>query len=185
MRQLVAVALLIVASALAGCAAPVVEAAMQGRDTARRGGLEQAANAGDPKAQLELGNTYCCALTGQTDTAISAYDNEKATYWMCKAAGQGHAPAAYRLAQVYSGDTVSGVRLMRRIAQATTKSPTDIGVALMWARRAAAQNIPGGVDLANELSREATPAELQRANQLANAGPAAPCTWSQVFTASR
>ncbi len=185
MRKLAAVALLVLVSGLAGCAAPFVEGAMQARDASRRDGLERAAAQGIPKAQYDLGDTYCCAITGQTDTAASVYDNEKATSWMCKAAQQGYAPAAYRLGRIYSGDVVSGVRILRRAAQAVTKSQTDTAVALMWTRRAAAQNEPGASDLARELASEATPAELQRANQFAANWQAAPCTWSQVFTAAR
>jgi hypothetical protein len=104
---------------------------------------------------------------------------------MCKAAQQDYAPAAYRLARIYTGDVVSGVRILRRSAQMISTPQKDNAVALMWARRAAAQNESGASDLARDISRRATSAELRRANQLASDWQSAPCTWSQVFAAAR
>jgi TPR repeat protein len=185
LKTLIAIMLLFVTVALSGCAAPVVEVALQARDSLSRGDLEQAAAQGDAKAQYDLGDTYCCAITGQTDSAVSAYDNEKATYWMCKAAQQDYAPAAYRLARIYSGDVVSGVRILRRAAQIAATPQKDNAVALMWARRAAAQNASGASAFARDISRRASSAELRRANQLASDWQSAPCIWSQVFAAAR
>ena len=185
LKKFTVLALLLLTVGLSGCAAPVVEGAMQARDSLRRDGLEQAAAQGNAKAQYDLGDTYCCAITGQTDSAVSAYDNEKATYWMCKAAQQDYAPAAYRLARIYTGDVVSGVRILRRSAQMISTPQKDNAVALMWARRAAAQNESGAGELARDISRRATSAELRRANQLASDWQSAPCTWSQVFAAAR
>lgn len=185
LKKFANIMLLLLPLVLSGCAAPVVEGAMQARDSLRRGGLEQAAAQGEAKAQYELGDTYCCAITGQTDTAVSAYDNEKATYWMCQAAQQDYAPAGYRLARIYSGDVVSGVRVLRRSAQLVSTPQKDNAVALMWARRAAAQNESGADALARDISRRASSAELRRANQLASNWQSAPCTWPQVFSAAR
>lgn len=185
MKKFTSIVMLLLAVGLSGCAAPVVEGALQARDSLRRGDLEQAAAQGDAKAQYDLGDTYCCAITGQTDSAVSAYDNEKATYWMCKAAQQNYAPAAYRLARIYSGDVVSGVRILRRSAQMVMTPQKDNAVALMWARRAASQNEAGARALARDISRRASPAELQRANQLASDWQSAPCVWSRVFATAR
>jgi len=71
LKKFANIMLLLLPLVLSGCAAPVVEGAMQARDSLRRGGLEQAAAQGEAKAQYELGDTYCCAITGQTDTAVS------------------------------------------------------------------------------------------------------------------
>lgn len=68
MRPVLAILLAI---SLAGCFAPVVEGGWQAADYSKRGSLEPKAAAGDAQAQYDLGNTYCCVVTGQSTTAAS------------------------------------------------------------------------------------------------------------------
>lgn len=51
------------------------------------------AEAGDPEAQYQLGNAYCC---GNSD---GFFDTEKAIEWWCKAAKQGHLKAEQALSR--------------------------------------------------------------------------------------
>ena len=180
MRTLLA---MVLALSLAGCFAPVVEGGRQTADYAKRGSLEPKAAAGDAQAQYELGNSYCCTVAGQAAATVSVYDNDKATHWLCQSARQSYGPAQYKLARIYSGDLIDGVRLIKRGAALLRTQKTDPAVALMWARLAAGNNVKGAADLASDLQDEASTADKERAGRLALDWSKAPCEWSDVFAA--
>lgn len=183
MRRLVLCAMALCAVLLAGCFAPVVEGGHEAYDAGRRSSLEPRANAGDPVAQYQLGSTYCCETGGPVQRTASVYDNNKATEWLCKSAFQGYGPAQYKLARIYSGRTIEGVRLMKRAGALVGKTQTDLPVALMWATLAAQNNVDGAAALRDELRADVTPGEAQRSQQLLNDWHAAPCVWREVFRA--
>src|SRR5579883_3354246 len=97
--------LLMVAAMLSGCVGAAAEGARTTADIAKRNNYMSRAEAGDPEAQFKVGESYCCNTGGVS----GAYDNQKATEWLCRAALQGYGPAQYRLGRIYSGDLVDGV----------------------------------------------------------------------------
>jgi TPR repeat protein len=170
---------------LNGCYTPLIEGAQEGYDVARRGSLEAETAGGDPVAQYKLGDTYCCHGGGPMDQ-VSVYDNHKATFWYCKSARQGYAPAQLRLAQVYSGDPIHGLHIALRASALVDDVETDPGVALMWARVAA--NHGGGDDageLRDKIMAHATDKDRVRAAALMKDWQSAPCRWSEVFPSSK
>ncbi len=181
MRPVLAILL---APSLAGCFAPVVEGGRQAADYSKRGSLEPKAAAGDAQAQYDLGNTYCCVVTGQSTTAASVYDNDKATYWLCKSAHQNYGPAQLKLARIYSGQLIEGVRLMKRATALFAERKTAPALALMWARLAASNGVEGAAAYRDELQESASTTELERAARLTLEWHDAPCEWSDVFAAN-
>ncbi|HYD17035.1 MAG TPA: hypothetical protein VEF76_00985 [Patescibacteria group bacterium] len=61
-------------------------------DNSNRIALEQQAKAGDPVAQFNFGESFCCGDSGFYDTA-------EAERWWCRSAAQGYAPAQQRVAE--------------------------------------------------------------------------------------
>lgn len=57
----------------------------------------------------------CCAPRNDVD---GFYNNRKSIEFLCRAARQDHAQAAYELGKIYSGDIIDGLRLLRRAATA-------------------------------------------------------------------
>ena len=178
MRTLIAIVL---ALSLTGCFAPLVEGGRQTADYAKRDSLVPKATAGDAQAQYDLGRSYCCVVTGEASSSASVYDNNKATHWLCQSARQNYGPAQYKLARVYSGDLIEGVRVMKRGAALFSTQKTDPALALMWARLAAGNNVEDAADLAKELEEKVSAADKQRADRFALNWRRAPCEWSDVF----
>jgi len=174
-------ALLTLPLLLVGCYTPLIEGAQEGYDAARRDSLEDDTATGDPVAQYKLGDTYCCHGGGPMDE-VSVYDNPKATYWYCKAARQGYAPAQLRLAQVYSGHPIHGLHVALRASALVGTAETDLGVALTWARIAATH---GGdddaIELRDKIMAQATDKDRARAAALMKNWRTAPCRWAEVF----
>src|SRR5437868_1770557 len=67
---------------LSGCIGAMIAGGSTAKDMAKRDSLEKAAAAGDAEAQYNLGKTFCCRV----GLKMGVYDNEKATFWICKAA---------------------------------------------------------------------------------------------------
>jgi len=181
----IALLLAVFASAwlLDGCYTPLIEGAQEGYDAVRREPLQAKAASGDPAAQYELGDTYCCHGGGPMDK-VSIYDNHKATYWYCKAARQDYGPAQLRLAQVYSGHPIHGLHVALRASALVGTAGTDRGVALMWASLAADKNGSGAIELRDGIAAQATGQERARAATLMRHWHAAPCGWAEVFPAA-
>jgi hypothetical protein len=178
-------AMLTMAMLLDGCYAPVIEGAQQSYDGVKRQPLKtDVTSSNDPVAEYKLGNTYCCQGGGPLND-LSIYDNNKATYWYCKAARDGYGPAQLQLARLYSGHAIRGLHVMLRASSFVGTPETDLGVALMWAGIAANNKDTGDVDDANELRIEiiqnATNEERARASMLTNEWQTASCEWSEVF----
>jgi TPR repeat protein len=165
---------------LDGCYTPFIEGAQEGYDAVRRDSLQTEAATGDPVTQYKLGDTYCCHGGGPMDK-VSIYDNHRATYWYCRSARQGYAPAQLRLAQVYSGHPIHGLHVALRASALVGTAETDLGVALMWASVAAKHGAADAIALRDEIMGQATDKERAKATTLMKNWRAAPCGWSAVF----
>ena len=174
---------------LNGCYTPIIEGAQQGYDATKRASIKTAdASPNDPIAQYKLGNTYCCKGGGPLND-LSIYDNNKATYWYCKSARQGYAPAQLQLARLYSGHAIRGIHVVLRASALVGNAETDLGSALMWASLAADNKVEGDADDAAELRKEivdkATDEERARATKLLKRWRTAACEWAEVIPSSK
>ena len=171
MRVKILVCLLLSNILLSGCAGVAMESARITRDTSSRNSHMQAALNGDPEAQYQVGKSYCCAPRNDVD---GFYNNQKATEFLCLAARQGHAMAAYEIGKIYSGDTIDGIRLIRRAATAVRGDDLENHeVAYYWFSQA----LQNGY---SEAFKEMASLGLQDTSPFTD--PAvAPCTLSEVF----
>lgn len=169
-----------IALCLAGCYMPVIEGAQQTYDAASRGPLQNKARSGNPVAQYEFANTYCCKGSGPLKEA-SIYDNDKATYWYCKSAKQGNADAQLKLAKIYSGDPMRGLHLVLRASNLAGTNPSNLAVAQMWADVAAQNGNEDATELSAEIKKSSTEEQQQRATTYLEDWQNAPCKWSTVF----
>ena len=174
---------------LNGCYAPVIEGAQQGYDATKRASIKtEDASPNDPVAQYKLGNTYCCKGGGPLND-LSIYDNNKATYWYCKSARQGYAPAQLQLARLYSGHAIRGIHVVLRASALVGDAETDLSSALMWASLAADNKGEGDADDAAALRKEivdkATDEERARATKLLKRWHTAACEWAEVIPPSK
>ena len=129
---------------LTGCAGVVVESSRITYDTTTRNNYVQAAKAGDPEAQYLVGKSYCCTPRNNVD---AFYNNSKATEFLCLAARQHHAKAAYELGKIYSGDTINGIRLLRRVVTAIRGDTiTNNQVAYYWFKQAQLNGLDAATD---------------------------------------
>ena len=163
---------------------PAVETAHEVHDSSSQESLKAVANSGDRVAQYRLGDSFCCHVGGPLDS-ISVYDNNEATTWYCKSARQGYGPAQMRLAKLYSGHPIHGIRLVQRASALVGHAETDMTAALMWASVAAAQGDKEGIELRDDLKAHATHAQLANAEALFTHWRSAPCRWSEVFPADK
>jgi TPR repeat protein len=174
---------------LSGCYAPVIEGAQQGYDATKRASIKtEDASPDDPVAQYKLGNTYCCKGGGPLND-LSIYDNSKATYWYCKSARRGYAPAQLQLARLYSGHAIRGLHVVLRASALVGNAETDLSSALMWASLAADNKGEGDADDAAELRKEivdkATDEERTKSASLLKSWKTAACQWGDVFPANK
>ncbi|MBX3607632.1 MAG: hypothetical protein KF788_20295 [Piscinibacter sp.] len=167
--------LLFIVVALTGCVGVAVEGARMSSDAAVRDQHMAAAVAGDAEAQFKVGKSYCCAPRNDGD---AFYDNRKATDFLCRAARQRHAGAAFELGKIHSGDTVRGVRLIRRAATLVVGDAVDEKViAYYWFDRAAAWGEPEARRSADKLGAQ----DIKRFTDPATT----PCTIDEVHGAAR
>jgi len=169
---------------LGGCLTPFIESATEAYDHSQRDPNKAAAAAGDPQAQYRLGNSYCCEGGGPLDL-VSVYDNQKATQWYCRAARRDYGPAQLRLARIYAGHPISGLRPTQHISSAVGTPDTDVAVALMWASVAASNGVEDAIALRDEIAAEANTKQRARAAMLLQSWRTAPCLWTEVFPTGR
>lgn len=162
---------------LAGCVGAAVEGANMTRDKVVVNDNIQAAQAGDAVAQYRVGEAMCCSL----DEGEAFYDTPQSVAWLCRSAAQGYGPASLMLGRIYAGDTVSGVRVLRRIANAVAGSSTDLPVSYAWLRRAEAQGDADAGSAAEAVWADIPAAEQARATALATGAEPLACEWSDVI----
>ncbi len=185
-RQLIFICLILITIPFlfGGCYAPVIEGAQQGYDATKRVQLKNEIKTNDLEKQYELGNTYCCKGGGPLND-LSIYDNNKATYWYCKAARKGYGPAQLQLAKLYSGHAIRGLHIALRASSAIGNVDTNLSVALMWAKRASLNkhdvDIEDAVELRDEISKKATEQEVAKTEALSSNWQTVACEWKEVF----
>lgn len=174
-RKLAAILALGAALAASGCVAAGVGGATYAVKASQRGGLEAAAETGDPVAQYELGLSHCCMGPG--------FSTQTATEWLCRSARQGYAPAQYELGRIYAGEIsrtpTPGQKLMR---VATAKS--DPVTSYVWFRLAADGGLGKAESRKADLEQTLTEQELDDASRLVENPAAMPCEYRAVFTDS-
>ncbi len=178
-RTRTAITIIVLAGlSLSGCIGLALQGAKMAKDAGERSANQDKAQAGDPKAQYDMGMSWCCQIGGVVGAPV--YDNEKATDWLCKAARQDYGPAQLALARIYSGRVRKG-GLKQMIVSRVAPGPKNLASALMWANLAKSHGVRGAADLQAEIEKTATPAERAEAKRLGSDWRAASCTWRQVF----
>lgn len=156
---------------LVGCVSTAMEGANMAKDKTVRSNNMDAANAGDAEAQFKVGSSYCCS---PKNTTHGVYDNNKATEYLCMAARQGYAPAANKIGDIYSGDTVSGLRILRRVANAAAADKLDNKIiAYYWYQQAALGKDEDATKTLKKLDKQDTSAFTSQATT--------PCTLKEVY----
>lgn len=162
---------------IGGCVAPILEGANISKDKAVLSANQEAAESGDPEAQYKVGDAYCCSPR----EGGGFYNNRLATEWLCKSAQQGYAPAQYKLGQIYSGDMVDGIRILRRVATAAVGSPDDQAVAATWFTLAADQEEEDAAAQRDEIVEALSADQRQRYEGYLETWQSAPCRWDDVY----
>ncbi|MHB1219207.1 MAG: hypothetical protein ACYC1L_13520 [Alphaproteobacteria bacterium] len=171
------IALLCAAAALtAGCAAAVGEAVHGAKAKSQYDDNIDAANKGDKVAQFKVGEALCCEVDGQT----GAYDTRRSVEFLCRSAAQGYAPAMYKLGRIYSGDTVDGVRLLKRAAVAAA-APTNPPIAYAWFANAKAHGDKDADDAVKDTWKDMTPQQQEVAKMQTARGLNATCRWDEAM----
>ena len=163
---------------LPGCAAVVVEGANIAKDQVVYANNIDAARNGNAEAQYSVGNSLCCALN-ETDDGF--YNTPRAVDWLCRAAAQNHGPAAFRLGEIYSGDTVSGLRMMREVATTVAGNTTNGPVAYAWMNRAASLGVRDAVKERDDIWKKLSADERVTAQSLASGSTPLRCRWNEVI----
>jgi hypothetical protein len=184
MKTFLQISVIAPAILLDGCYAPLIEGAQEGYDAIRRDSLQAETSSGNPVDMYKLGDTYCCHGGGPMDQ-VSIYDNNKATYWYCRAARQGYGPAQLRLAQIYSGHPIHGLHITLRASALVGAATTDIGTALMWATIAADRDVEAATAIREQTLAIATEKQRAKGATLMKNWRTAPCSWAEVFPPGR
>lgn len=179
MRQVMA--LLAISGLVSGCVGVASEGA---RGAAAKVTYDQniaKARQGDREAQYKVGDSLCCSI----DDRRGFYDTRQSVTWLCLSAAQGYAPAMHKLGRIYSGDTVDGVRVMRRVANAVAGTSTNLPVSYAWFANAKAYGMADAGEAAQDLWKDLNPAQQEEARRQTAAGLKATCDWDQAILGRR
>lgn len=165
---------------LGGCATAAIEGAQVTKSEIIIAQNIDAARAGNPRAQFLVGEAYCCSL----HEGSGLYNTQTSVEWLCKAARQSYAPAMFKLGKIYSGDTIDGVRLARRVAAGVAGTSTNLPVAAVWLRLAEMNGESDATDRLADVWEDMSTDDRAAAQQIFNDGLNAPCVWNEVITAS-
>lgn len=163
--------------ALGGCVGAVTEGANITKDKVTVSNNIEAARAGQAEAQYKVGKALCCSL----NEGEGFYNTPQSVGWLCQAAAQRHGPASLKLGEIYSGDTISGARVLRRVAAGVAGSSTNMPVAYAWLRRADFLGMAEAREPANEIWAGLTAAERGDAEAMASGRTELPCEWGAVI----
>jgi TPR repeat protein len=139
------------------------------------------ARQGDREAQFKVGEALCCGV----DDRGGFYNTRQSVTWLCLSAAQGYAPAMHKLGRIYSGDTVDGVRVIRRVAGAVAGTATNLPVSYAWFANAKAYGMSDADKGAQDVWKDMSPAQQQAATRLAENGLKATCDWDQAIQGRR
>lgn len=170
-----------VAALLTGCVGAAAEVAQTARAKATVNNNIEAAQKGDRVAQYKVGDALCCSAT---DDEAGIYNTRDSVKWLCASAAQGYGRAMNRLGEIYSGNTVHGVRLMRRVANSMTVAE-NLPVAYAWYSNAKTFGVKDAAGDAEDVWKDMTPAQQATAKLLADSGLKATCQWDEAITASK
>lgn len=165
---------------LSACGAVVVETATVGWDKAQVRINMDAARAGDPEAQYAVGAALCCSGDSQTGTL---YSTEDALKWLCAAAAQGNTDAMLKLGQIFEGDQVDGLRLMRRAMNAVTDTPQNLAASHYWYTTAGHAGVDKAQVMAADLNAKMTASQKEIAAGYVS-GTKPPCCWTDLQATS-
>lgn len=165
-----------IALTLTGCAGIAVEGGLAAKSKLVISQNIDAAEAGDASAQYEVGKAYCCSVSGKDPI----YNTEIAVDWLCRSARQGYTPAMLKLGNIYSGDTIDGARIQRRIAKKLSGVDTNFAVALVWYRFARKYGGEKASDRISEIQDSLDPNDINTADSIYQKGILkADCEWNQ------
>ena len=162
---------------LAGCVGEAPEGADVTRDKLIVSNNIDAARSGDAEAEYRVGDALCCSV----DEGERFYDTREAVGWLCRAAGQGHGPAAYKLGEIYSGEVVTGIRVLRRLGRTRAGNGANRAVAYSWFRRAEVLGVDGAREAGSELWAALNADERRQAEALVLGHAPLPCAWDAVL----
>ena len=157
---------------LSGCAGVATESANIAKDKLVLERNIAKARAGDPEAQFKVGSSLCCSLM---EDRAGFYDTRQSLTWLCMAGRQGYAPAMLKIGQILSGDTINGVRVIRRVASAAVGSIENLPAAYTWTRNSADRGNREAVELTASLWTLMDRAERERAGSMYQEGLKAEC----------
>lgn len=164
-------------AALSGCAGAAVEVARGAASEATINKHMAAAQAGDAKAQYEVGSAYCCSVNAGSEL----FNTPKAVSWLCRSAAQGYAPAMLKIGRIYNGDTVEGVRLSRRLANAVVGQDVNLAVSYAWLTQAAQRGEADAAEDAKEVWNDMNATQRTEARRLVGMGTKATCRWEEAI----
>lgn len=163
-----------------GCAGVALEGASIAKDKAVAEANMKEAYAGNAEAQYKVGSSLCCALD---EGGPSFYNTEQAVVWLCRSAAQSYAPAAQRLGEIYAGDLVTGVRVMRRVAEKIASPRSNLAVSYAWLRKSQALGNAKAGEQADKVWERMTPADRAAATAMTGGQQPVPCEWKEVMGA--
>jgi TPR repeat protein len=162
---------------LSGCVGAVSETANIAKDKIIISNNIKKAQAGDPEAQFKVGDSLCCSIG---DSNKGFYDTKKSIEWLCRSADSQYGPAAFKIAQIYSGDTVSGVRVIRRIASKIAGKISVPSVAYSWFRFAEKYGEKDARKRADSMWASLDEKEREEAREYVTGQKKLPCLWADV-----
>lgn len=175
MRQVLG--LLAVTMLASGCVGVATEGA---RGAASQVTVDQniaKARQGDREAQFKVGNALCCGV----DDRGGFYNTRQAVTWLCLSAVQGYGPAMHKLGRIYAGDTVDGVRVIRRVAGAVAGSQTNLPVSYAWFANAKAYGVAEAGEGAQDVWKDMNASQQKTAADLTATGLKATCDWDKAM----
>ncbi|MEM9046387.1 MAG: hypothetical protein AAGC81_17015 [Pseudomonadota bacterium] len=162
--------------ALSGCASVAIEAVNVAADKVSVTTNLDDALGGDPDAQFAVGEALCCSGDAATGTL---YNTTEAITWLCRSAEQGNTDAMQKLGQIFEGDQVDGLRILRRAFTATQETPKNPAAAYFWYAKAGASGEIDGAETARALYETLSLAERDTAARYFDGAPA-PCEWNDL-----
>jgi len=162
---------------LSGCVGAISETVNITKDKIIISKNLEEAQSGDPEAQFKVGNSLCCSIG---DSNKGFYDTKKSIEWLCRSAESEYGPAAFKIAQIYSGDTVSGVRVIRRISSKIVGKKSVPAVSYSWFLLAEKYGEKDARKHADSMWASLDEKEREEAREYVTGQKKLPCLWADV-----